>query len=67
MKSKFLTVYVSLFSLFVFFSSAIVAYDLIAMLNLPKGIISALVNYGYFLIHLGSFSFMLWNGKSLFK
>lgn len=55
MKDKLLTTYLYAFFLFVFISSAICSYELIGKLNIPSGIISAIVNYGYFIIHIASF------------
>ncbi len=65
MKKKILKIYLSVFLLVIFVTSAIPIYQLIAKLNLPKGIISAVVNYGYFLIHGGSFFAMLHYSKEL--
>lgn len=66
MKKKILEVYLTIFGLTIFVTSAIFIYEQINKLNLPKGIISAIVNYGYFLIHLVSFSSMLYYGKESF-
>lgn len=55
MKKKILKIYLSIFLIFVFIASAFPVYDLIAKLNLPSGIISAIVNYGYFIVHVASF------------
>ena len=66
MKKKVLEVYLTIFGLIIFVTSAIFIYEQINKLNLPKGAISAIVNYGYFLIHLVSFSAMLYYGKESF-
>lgn len=66
MKNKILKIYLTVFMLISFFASALFAYEQISKLNLPKGLISVIVNYGYFLIHLSSFSAMLYYGKDFF-
>lgn len=67
MKEKLITLYVSLFTIFVFFASTFCAYDLIDMLNLPEGIISAIINYGYLLVHIVSFIAMFHFKDKLIK
>ena len=66
MKNKILKVYLTIFTFIIFLVSAIFIYEQIDKLNLPKGIISAIVNYGYFLVHLSSFAAMLYYGKESF-
>ena len=66
MKNKFIKIYLITFELMVFITSALFVYEQINKVNLPKGFISAIVNYGYFLIHLTSFSAMLYYGKESF-
>lgn len=58
-KKKLLKIYLNIFSVLCFFSSALFVYDLIAKLNLPRGIASSIVNYGYFLVHIFSYIGML--------
>lgn len=67
MKDKLLTLYLGVFLLFVFISSAMFMYELIAKLNLPSGIISIIVNYGYFLVHIASFVAMFHYKDKLIK
>ena len=63
MNNKILKVYLAIFMFVIFLTSIIFIYEQINKLNLPKGIISNFVRYGYFLIHLSSFSAMLYYGK----
>lgn len=60
MKGKLFTYYVYLFTLFTFFSSAICVYELLDKLNIPSGILHAIVYYGYFLVHIASFVAMIY-------
>lgn len=66
MNNKILKIYLTIFILITFFTSALFIYEQINKLNLPKGIISIVINYGYFLIHLSSFIAMLYYGKEFF-
>ena len=66
MKTKILKIYLTVFTFIVFFTSAAFVYEQINKIELPKGIVSAIVNYGYFLIHLSSFLAMLYFGKESF-
>ena len=66
MKNKILKMYLTIFTFIIFITSAIFIYEQINKLHLPKGIISAIVNYGYFLLHLSSFTAMLYYGKESF-
>jgi len=66
MKRKILTLYLSIFLIFTFVSSALFMYDLIAMLNLPD-IIDTIVGYGYFLVHIVSYVGMFINADKFIK
>ena len=65
--NKFFKIYLLIFSFIIFVTSAIYIFQLIDALHLPKGIVSALVNYGYLLIHIFSFISMLHYGNELFE
>lgn len=62
---KLLKVYLSCFSFISFFCSLLYISEIIDKLNLPKGIISAVVNYLYLIVHGMSFLGMLFYGKEL--
>lgn len=66
MKNKFLKAYLIIFGAMVFITSAMFMYEQINKFNLPKGFIYAIVTYGYLIIHLTSFSLMLYYGKESF-
>lgn len=66
MKNRILKIYLTVFVFIIFLTSAFYIYEQINKINLPKGIISTIVNYSYFLIHLSSFAAMLYYGKELF-
>ena len=63
MKNKFLKVYMGIYMLVVFISSATYIDGLIYKLNLPDGVISAIVHYGFLLLHICSFCLMLYYSK----
>lgn len=55
MKDKLLTLYINVFLIFTFFSSAFYVYDWLNKLNIPSGILHIIIYYGYFLLHIASF------------
>ena len=63
MKNKFFKVYMGIYMLVVFISSAAYIDGLIYKLNLPDGVLSAIVHYGGLLLHLCSFCFMLYRSE----
>lgn len=65
--SKFFKIYLLFFSIIIFITSLIYISQLIDLLNLPKGIIYAFVNYGYYLLHTFSFIAMLHYGHELLE
>jgi len=67
MKEKLLTLYISIFFMFTFISSAMCAYDLLDLLNIPSGILHAIIYYGYFLVHIASFMAMFHYKDKLIK
>ncbi len=62
-KTNFLDVYLDIFEIVVFVTSLFfiddLIYSLIDLLNVPKGILQALIHYGYLLIHILSFIGMI--------
>lgn len=65
MKKKIFMTYLGIYSFVVVISSGIYISQLINMLDIPKGIVYAVVNYGFYLVHFGSFAAMLYYGKEL--
>lgn len=67
-KTTFLDVYLGIFEIVVFVTSLFfiddLIYSLIDLLNVPKGILQALIHYGYLLIHILSFIGMIVYKKS---
>jgi len=62
-KKKFLETYLNLYEIFVFIISFFYLDSLIFKLDLPKGIVSALVHFALLLIHIGSFVAMKHHNK----
>ena len=59
MQNKVLKIYLNIFGFIVFLTSALFVYGIIDKLELPSGVISIIVNYGYLIIHILSFGAML--------
>lgn len=66
-KGKWFKAYVNCFAVLVYITSLLFMSGLIDKLNLPKGILSALVEYGYYLLHTVSFGALMFYGKEILK
>lgn len=70
-KTTFFDIYINVFGVLLFFASFLfmdgLIYDFIDYFNIPKGIFSALIHYGYLLFHIISFALFSLNVHRTFK
>ena len=64
---KWFKIYINAFSFFIYITSLLFTIGLIDKLDLPKGLFSSLVDYGYSMFHTGSYVALMYYGKETLK